>query len=210
MDFRGKLIEQRRKYGLSQEQLAERMGVSRQAVSRWETENTLPDAYNLKKISTLFHVSIDYLLAEDDCVQEEEKSCVRNEQDIPKAPEYQRSMFWSVLLITVGLLGILAFYILSTQIPATVMRPEPVLADTVQLETNITIQNAETLYSPQKVYSFFPFLNSYHLQGVAAVFVCLTVMGVILLLYCLSAQKGILSRVFKSHILQKKKKGETI
>lgn len=106
MDFRGKLIEQRRKYGLSQEQLAERMGVSRQAVSRWETENTLPDAYNLKKISTLFHVSIDYLLAEDDCVQEEEKSCVRNEQDIPKAPEYQRSMFWSVLLISVGLLGI--------------------------------------------------------------------------------------------------------
>lgn len=210
MDFRGKLIEQRRKYGLSQEQLAERMGVSRQAVSRWETENTLPDAYNLKKISTLFHVSIDYLLAEDDCVQEEEKSIVGNEQDIQKVPKYQRSMFWSVLLITVGLLGILVFYILSTQIPATVMRPEPVSADTVQLETNIAIQNAETLYSPQKVYSFFPFLNSYHLQGVAAVFVCLTVMGVILLLYCLSAQKDILSRGFKSHILQKKKKGETI
>lgn len=208
MDFRGKLIEQRRKCGLSQEQLAEKLGVSRQAVSRWETENTLPDAYNLKRISKLFHVSIDYLLAEDDCVQGEGKSRNGIDQDIHEASEYKRLMFWSVFLITFGLLGILVFYILSTQIPATVMLPEPVSADTVQMETNIMTQNAETLYTPQKVYSFFPFLVSYHLRGVAAGFACLTVMGVLLLLYCLCARKGIFS--IKSHILPKKKEGETI
>lgn len=206
MSFRGKLIEQRKKYGLSQEQLAEKMGVSRQAVSRWETENTLPDAYNLKKISELFHVSIDYLLAEDNCPQEE-KSSIENEKDTLKVPAYRRATFWSVFLIAFGLLGILGFYILSTQIPAIVMRPEPVTADMVQIETNIMTQNAETLYSPQKVYSFFPFLDSYHLKGIAAGFVCMAIIGGALLLYCMRKKK---SGIFNSHILPKKKKGETI
>ena len=205
MSFRGKLIEQRKKYGLSQEQLAEKMGVSRQAVSRWETENTLPDAYNLKKISELFHVSIDYLLAEDNCSQGE-KSCIENEHTL-KVPVYRRATFWSVFLIAFGLLGIFVFYILSTQMPAIVMRPEPVSADMVQIETNVMTQNAEILYSPQKVYSFFPFLTSYHLEGIAAGFVCLSIMGVVLLLYCMRKK---LSGIFNSHILPKKKKGETI
>lgn len=52
----------RKRSGLSQEQLAEAIGVSRQAVSRWETGAALPDAMNVLALSRLFGVTADYLL----------------------------------------------------------------------------------------------------------------------------------------------------
>lgn len=54
----------RRKQGLSQEELGERLGVSRQAVSKWETGQTLPDTANLLALAQLFGVSVDELAAE--------------------------------------------------------------------------------------------------------------------------------------------------
>ena len=66
MKFEEKLISLRKKTGLSQEELAERIDVSRQAISRWELGSTLPDAPNLLKLSDLFGVSIDYLLRDDE------------------------------------------------------------------------------------------------------------------------------------------------
>ena len=56
----------RKASNLSQEELAERIDVSRQAISRWELGSTLPDAPNLLKLSDLFSVSIDYLLRDDE------------------------------------------------------------------------------------------------------------------------------------------------
>ena len=64
--FEEKLTALRKKGGMSQEELADRLGVSRQAVSRWELGATLPDAPNLLKLSDLFGVSIDWLLREND------------------------------------------------------------------------------------------------------------------------------------------------
>lgn len=52
----------RKQAGLSQEQLAERLGVSRQAVSRWETGDATPDTEKVIQLSRLFHVTTDYLL----------------------------------------------------------------------------------------------------------------------------------------------------
>ena len=62
MTFGEKLLQLRRDGKLSQEDLAEKLGVSRQAVSRWENEGVLPDCRNLLEISRLFGVSTDYLL----------------------------------------------------------------------------------------------------------------------------------------------------
>ena len=62
MTFGEKLKEARKKVGLSQEELAERIGVSRAAVAKWETDKGLPDIDNLKVIAGLLDVSIDYLL----------------------------------------------------------------------------------------------------------------------------------------------------
>ena len=65
MTFSEKILSCRKKAGLSQEALAERLGVSRQAISRWEMGNTIPDAENLLQLSQLFGVSVDYLLHDE-------------------------------------------------------------------------------------------------------------------------------------------------
>ena len=60
-----KLIELRKSKGWSQEDFAEKMDVSRQAISRWENGTALPDAQNILRISKLFNVTSDYLLNDD-------------------------------------------------------------------------------------------------------------------------------------------------
>jgi transcriptional regulator with XRE-family HTH domain len=50
---------------MSQEELADRMGVSRQSVSKWESGQSMPEVEKLIQLSDLFHVSTDYLLKED-------------------------------------------------------------------------------------------------------------------------------------------------
>lgn len=66
-DERIQLIRKER--GLSQEELAEKLGISRQAVAKWEAGLSYPDVDNLIALSSLFHVSIDHMLKtkEDDC-----------------------------------------------------------------------------------------------------------------------------------------------
>ena len=65
MKLSDKLIELRKEKGWSQEDFAEKLDVSRQAISRWENGTALPDAQNLLRISRLFCVSADYLLNDD-------------------------------------------------------------------------------------------------------------------------------------------------
>ena len=62
MDTRDVLLQLRTKKGLSQEQLAEKVFVTRQAVSRWETGETTPNTETLKLLSNLYDVSINTLL----------------------------------------------------------------------------------------------------------------------------------------------------
>lgn len=64
MNFSEKLKSLRRQTGMSQEQLAEKLGVSRQAVTKWETDTGIPDIENMMAISTLFGVSLDELLSD--------------------------------------------------------------------------------------------------------------------------------------------------
>ena len=60
-----KLKEIRKKFNLSQEQLAEIMNVSRQAITKWENDNGLPDISNLTELSKVFNLTVDYLLDND-------------------------------------------------------------------------------------------------------------------------------------------------
>lgn len=57
-----KIKEARKQAGLSQEQLSEKLGISRSAVAKWEIDKGIPDVDNLKILSQLLGVSIDYLL----------------------------------------------------------------------------------------------------------------------------------------------------
>lgn len=60
-----KIAELRRTNNMSQEELADRLGISRQSVSKWESGQSLPDIEKLPLLSDIFHVSIDYLVKED-------------------------------------------------------------------------------------------------------------------------------------------------
>lgn len=65
MIFADKLIELRKKSGMSQEELAEKLGVSRQSVSKWEGAQSTPDLNRILEISKIFDVSTDYLLKDE-------------------------------------------------------------------------------------------------------------------------------------------------
>lgn len=68
MNMGEKIREARKIQGLSQEQLAEKLSVSRSAVAKWETGKGLPDVGNLKMLSRLLHISVDHLLDEEEVV----------------------------------------------------------------------------------------------------------------------------------------------
>lgn len=65
MDIGIKIKNARIKANLTQEQVAEFLGVSRQTISNWETEKTYPDIISVIKMSDLYHVSLDHLLKEE-------------------------------------------------------------------------------------------------------------------------------------------------
>ncbi len=70
MKLHEKIFNQRKLKGLSQEELAEKIGVSRQAVSKWETGEALPEITKLKALSEVFGVTTDYLLSDDENISE--------------------------------------------------------------------------------------------------------------------------------------------
>lgn len=65
MRLGNQLFHARKKRGFSQEAVAERLGVSRQTISKWETDETLPDIYQSKKMAKLYGMSLDELIAFD-------------------------------------------------------------------------------------------------------------------------------------------------
>ena len=60
-----KIIEERKKNGWSQEELANKLGISRQAVSKWESAGSIPDLQRILQMSELFGVTTDYLLKDE-------------------------------------------------------------------------------------------------------------------------------------------------
>lgn len=66
MHLAEKIFELRKVHGLSQEQLAERLGISRQSVSKWEAGDSVPEPERLVEMSRFFNVTTDYLLKEEE------------------------------------------------------------------------------------------------------------------------------------------------
>ena len=69
IEIADRLVKLRKKYGYSQEELADKLGLSRQAVSKWERAEASPDTDNLICLAKLYGVSLDELLATDDDVE---------------------------------------------------------------------------------------------------------------------------------------------
>lgn len=77
-----KIMEERKKNGWSQEELAEKLNVSRQAVSKWESAGSIPDLQKVVQLAALFGVSIDYLLR-DDIAPEQSVQVIPQEKNEP-------------------------------------------------------------------------------------------------------------------------------
>ena len=78
MTFGEKLLKLRKQNGLSQEELASQLTVSRQAISRWEMGSSMPDVENVTQLSKLFGVSYEYLLNDE---YENEKAGILYEKE---------------------------------------------------------------------------------------------------------------------------------
>ncbi|WP_298035173.1 helix-turn-helix domain-containing protein [uncultured Dysosmobacter sp.] len=74
MTFGEKLQSLRQKAGMSQDALAEKLNVSRQAVSRWERDETMPETEKVVALADLFGVTTDYLLRAEQARQEKQQA----------------------------------------------------------------------------------------------------------------------------------------
>ena len=80
MEFNNKLYELRKQKGFSQEELANRLNVSRQTISKWEVGESTPDMEKLVAISDLFEVSLDELVkGEEPKLAEPSEQIVKSE-----------------------------------------------------------------------------------------------------------------------------------
>ena len=103
MEFNEKLQELRKQKGLTQEELAEMLFVSRAAVSKWESGRGTPNIDSLKAVSKLFSVSIDDLLSGDELLSIAEK-------DSNDKQQYLKEKIFSLLDISVAVLLFMPFF----------------------------------------------------------------------------------------------------
>ncbi len=91
MNLGNNLFQARKKAGLSQEAVAEKLGVSRQTISKWETDETLPDIYQSKKLSKLYNLSLDNLIEFDVELNEIEKEIEKSSEDRDKKIDWTKA-----------------------------------------------------------------------------------------------------------------------
>ena len=84
------LFQARKKSGLSQEEVAERLGVSRQTISKWELDETLPDIRQAKKLAQLYHLTLDELIDLDPEQKEIEQAIQRIGEDQQQKIDWTR------------------------------------------------------------------------------------------------------------------------
>lgn len=93
MRLSDKIVALRKTNGWSQEELAEKLNVSRQAISRWEGATAQPDATNILQLSKLFGVTTDYLLNDE----------YESDNDLPKVKEIKSDSFHQIMIFMVTL-----------------------------------------------------------------------------------------------------------
>ena len=104
MKIGNKLNQLRKLSGMTQEQLAEKINVSRQTISKWESDNTSPDLESIVKISQIFHVSLDDLLKEAETSMTNRNNEQITLEDLMKINLHNRKM---MLLLIGGLLSVM-------------------------------------------------------------------------------------------------------
>ncbi|MBR6800511.1 MAG: helix-turn-helix transcriptional regulator [Eubacteriaceae bacterium] len=165
MKLSDKIIKLRKVNGLSQEELAEKLNVSRQAVSRWEVGSALPDALNILQLSKLFNVTADFLL-NDEYESDDDIPVIKAEK---KHSKQKMQKLWGVVTGLTGLLGNFIFYIMSRFIDVMV----PIV--TYNKESG---QKLYTYSSGHTDYSYIYFIKEHNLEFLTAMFWLMVIMGI--------------------------------
>lgn len=103
MEFNEKLQQLRKRKGMTQEELAEVLYVSRTAVSKWESGRGYPNIDSLKAIATFFHVTIDELLSGDELL-------TLAQEERQQSESRQRELVYGLLDVSSALLLFLPFF----------------------------------------------------------------------------------------------------
>lgn len=115
-----RLAELRTKQNMTQEEFAEYMEVSRQAVSKWELDKSLPDVGKLLKMSELFQVSIDYLLKGTEVADNEIQKIDEAKDEAPEPDEEEQNKDKKKskkgIVISLALTGVLLLTVLAVLI----------------------------------------------------------------------------------------------
>ena len=137
MTFGEKLTRLRKREGLSQEALAEKLGVSRQAVSRWEQSTALPDAAKLLPCAKLFSVNVEWLLDDARGWEDQAQSAEPAQETETRAAHGDRRWYIAGGIVTgAGALGLVVMGILSAVFPAVVSET-PVGVEWVHVYTGL-------------------------------------------------------------------------
>ena len=88
MRLGNRLFYARKKSGLSQEAVAEKLGVSRQTISKWESDETIPDIYQSKKMAKLYHKTLDELIEFDVDLDEIQEIIDKTDEKATKAIDW--------------------------------------------------------------------------------------------------------------------------
>ncbi|HAQ41386.1 MAG TPA: XRE family transcriptional regulator [Clostridiales bacterium] len=111
MTFGEKLQKLRKDQRMSQEELASKITVSRQAVSKWELNETMPDIDNIIQLSKIFGISIDYLLDEEINIVEE----IPIVKEVTKKLKKKYHYFWCIVLVISIILAMILGNVLNLQ-----------------------------------------------------------------------------------------------
>ncbi len=167
MKISEKILKLRKQAGISQEELAEQLQVSRQAISRWEVGSATPDAANIQQLSKLFHVTTDYLLNDD----------FESDRDIPAVKEIEAKgtqkmkQMIALCVSALGFLGNALIYLLSRMIRVPVPK--------------IYYENGTKMYewnAARTGYSYIYFIQAHHLEVIAILCGVLFIAGLVYLI----------------------------
>ncbi|MEZ3431490.1 MAG: helix-turn-helix transcriptional regulator [Lachnospiraceae bacterium] len=90
MKLGNRLFHARKKSGFSQEAVAEKLGVSRQTISKWEPDETVPDIYQSKKMAKLYRMTLDELIEFDVELEEIQEIIDRTDEKAADSIDWTR------------------------------------------------------------------------------------------------------------------------
>ena len=169
MTFGEKLQLLRKQKGLSQEKLSEQLGVSRQAISKWELGESLPDTENVVRLSKLIDVSIDYLLNDEISSENDIPAVQSNTIDLQAKFHSKMRFILGSVCSAIGGIGTMTLFVLSTMVQVHVTKKR-ILPDG-------SVQN----YGGGDVlgYDFVTFIREYRLQALLVIFIIMLISGLV-------------------------------